>query len=136
MTRKNNAGRQEAIERLSQLLKPGDTVWTAVKHVSRSGMQRTIACYLFVDNEPRWISRTVQRATDNGWDDKRDGVKIGGCGMDMGFELIYQLSSTIWTDGFFCIGDGCPSNDHTNGDRSYVPHPHRDGGYCLRQRWL
>ena len=75
---------------------------------------------------------------------KRDGIIMGGCGMDMGFSLVYNLSSALFPDGFECIGKGddrgafsrCPSNDHTNGDRDYSPHKHSDGGYALRHRWL
>ena len=35
-----------------------------------------------------------------------------------------------------CIGAGCPSNDHINGDRNHTPHLHESGGYALRQRWI
>lgn len=37
---------------------------------------------------------------------------------------------------FECIGHGCPSNDHCNGDRDYTPHHHNSGGYALKHRWL
>jgi hypothetical protein len=74
---------------------------------------------------------------------KRDGVIVGGCGMDMGFHLISELSATLFPDGFGCTGDKCPSNDHTNGDREYTPHIagatvrwHKSGCYALRHRWL
>ena len=66
-------------------------------------------------------------------------VKITGTGiMDMGFALVYDLSRTLYPDGFECIGKDaqCPSNDHSNGDRNYAKHNHKDGGYALRQRWL
>lgn len=39
--------RQQAIERLREILKPGDTVYTIIRHVSRSGMQRSIQLLKF-----------------------------------------------------------------------------------------
>jgi hypothetical protein len=32
--------KERALKRLHELIKPGDTVYTSVKHVSRSGMSR------------------------------------------------------------------------------------------------
>jgi len=83
---------------------------------------------------------------------KSDGLIVGGCGMDMGFHVVYQLGAALWPDGFGCIGERCRSCDHSNGDRNYRPnvalttaakggppayeHWHRDSGYALRQEWL
>jgi len=64
------------------------------------------------------------------------GVKRTGAGMDMGFDLVYCLSSALWPQGFECAGERCNSNDHTNGDRDRGPHRHQDGGYALRQEWV
>src|SRR5712692_6873174 len=65
-----------------------------------------------------------------------EGIKVSGAGMDMGFHLVYSLSYDLYPDGFECIGERCPSNDHSNGDRDYSPHHHKDGGYALLQRWI
>ena len=154
---------QEAIERLRGWVKPGDTLYTSVKHVSRSGMMRSIAVYKFEDNEPLWLSYNVAKALGNTFDREREGVKIGGCGMDMGFALVYDLSYTLFKDGFACVGEGCPANDHSNGVErpvgactgddctnilhgltvdpekrpgQCVPWMHSDPGYALKQRWL
>ena len=83
-------------------------------------------------------------------------LRIGGCGFDAGFHVVYELGMMLYPDGFGCVGkpangaDGrclwCPSNDHANGDRSYERHGtvvepgfpavrehwHRSGGYALR----
>lgn len=125
-----------AAEALRELLPPGATIHTTVKHVSRSGMQRSISCYVIRDNEPRWIDSLICKAAGFTFDTKREAVKIGGCGMDMGFAIVYDVSATLYRGGFTCIGERCPSNDHSNGDRNYQPHQHADGGYALRQRWL
>ena len=126
----------EARERLLEALKPGDTVYTQVRHVSSSGMSRRISAYTIRDNEPWNISGYVARVLD--WPCDRDelSVRVSGCGMDMGFHLVYSLSRVLFRDSFDCIGERCPSNDHSNGDRNHEPHPHSDGGYALKQRWL
>lgn len=136
MTKAQKAEQEEARERLREWIKPGDTVWTVVRHVSKSGMTRDIACYLIEDNEPRWIASLVAKACGMRFNRDRDAVRIGGCGMDMGFALVYDLSHALFGGGFECIGEGCPSNDHSNGDRDYTPHPHSDSGYALTQRWI
>jgi hypothetical protein len=121
---------------LRELLPPGSTVHTTVKHVARSGMSRSISCYVIRDDSPRWIDSLICKAVGYTFDEKREAVKIGGCGMDMGFAIVYDLAYSLWGKNFSCIGKGCPSNDHSNGDRDYTPHAHSDGGYALRQRWL
>ncbi len=136
--------RQEAIASLRELLKPGDIVYTHVDHVSRSGMSRSIDVRIIRNNTPRWIARTVATAIDMGFDEKHQAVKMGGCGMDMGFALVYELSHILFPGGFECTGSAesngfahrCPSNDHSNGDRDYTPHHHSSGGYALRQQWM
>lgn len=158
MTKAQKQEQAEAIARLREWIKPGDTVYTILRHVSRSGMQRTIDC-IGLDREhaepggaPRIWAYGWNVAKALGWtfDREREGVKVSGCGMDMGFHMVYAMSATMFPDGFGCVGEGCPSNDHSNGDRDYTPcnsnahcgiasartHWHRDGGYALRQRWL
>lgn len=139
MTKQQKRERQEAIEKLRAMLKPGDTVRTILRHVSRSGMRRCVSP--IIDGEDR--SYLVALALGAKVDQKHGGIKVDGCGMDMGFHLVYGLSATLWPDGFGCVGEGgenrsarCPSNDHSNGDCDYTPHTHKNGGYALRQRWL
>jgi len=127
---------EEAIKRLREILKPGDTVYTILRHVSSSGMTRYISPVLLQpDSRPFHLDALVAQALE--WPDmyykNKQGIKVGGCGMNMGFHLVYELSRTLWPDGFDCIGEGCPSNDHFN--REEASH-HRDGGYALRQKWL
>lgn len=163
MTKAQQAERTEALARLQEWLRPGDTVYTILRHVSRSGMQRTIAPVVFLDgraDNPRFLYWNVALALGMTPDRHREGVKVGGGGMDMGFHLVYELSARLFPNGFGCIGEGCPSSDHSIGDRDYTTHVscsdctdddgdcdtckgkgavlswHRDGGYALRQRWL
>lgn len=143
----------ESMASLRESLKPGDTVTSVIRSVSRSGMSRTLDVYKFEVSGEHWKTRdngvrtlwlTFHVARVLGLSRPRDGdaLRVDGCGMDMGFHICYSLSARLWPDGFVCIGEGCPSNDHTNGDRNYSPtfrgkpHVHRDGGYALQHRWL
>ncbi len=124
--------KQEAIKNLKKLIKPGDTVYTTLIHVSKSGMYRVIGLYVIKDNQPIWISGHAAKLLE-GYDKKHEGCKASGCGMDMGFHLVHNLSYALFPDGFDCVGDKCPSNDHAN--RVDTSH-HSSGGYALHQRWM
>lgn len=134
--------REEARQKLLEMIKPGDTVYTVLRHVSRSGMYRAIDLYIMQDNQPVWISYTAAKLLE-GYDQRHEACRASGCGMDMGFHLVHNLGYALFPDGFQCTGDNrdnhyCPSNDHNN-----TPYPPRDGkmhhtsgGYALRQRWM
>ena len=132
MTRHNEAERQEAIERLRERLKPGDTIYTILRSVSRSGMSRHISTMIARDGQIDDVTWLVARAIGCRRNDRDGGIVITGCGMDMCFEVVYLLGQALWPEGFLCVGDGCQSNEHVNGDRNYAPHHHKDGGYALR----
>lgn len=134
--------RDEALTRLRNLLPPGTTVYTTVKHVSRSGMHRLISAYVVHDGAPQWLDGYIDSAGVFTCDRKRSGLRVGGCGMDAGFHVVYELGQVLYPGGFGCIGrkqesanekwapelyktqwiNVCPSNDHSNGDRDYTPH--------------
>ena len=164
--RVSKADQQAAIEELRTMLPPGSTVTTVLRHVSKSGMSRDIDCFKlghFGEDHHAWLSRLIGKATGGHMlRNKQNALRISGCGMDMGFAIVYELSYALYRDGFGCIGEGCPSNDHSDGDRDYTPHGlfddegkpenrepylgevadgcrahwHADGGYALCQRWL
>lgn len=160
MTKRSSLKTQErnaAIERLRGWLKPGDTVCTILRHVSASGMQREIGIVIPTPDGGRFLHPNHAVATALGLRlGKRDGVIVNGCGMDMGFHVTYNLARVLWPAGFGCVGERCPSNDHSNGDRDRTPHYdgtprnaeevgkdlipyshyHKDGGYALRSEWL
>lgn len=114
---------QEARERLLQWLKPGDTVYTILRHRSASGMSRRISP-VQLPTEPGGYFHHLDRSVaillglkgDNG-----EGVTIGGCGMDMGFALVYDLAGALWPKGYDCIGKDCPAADHNNARRAHCP---------------
>lgn len=74
---------------------PGSVAYTVLRHVSSSGMQRRISVLGVMGGEIvclDWaVSRVLgRRVHPNG------GIIIGGCGMDMGFALIYDLTATLY----------------------------------------
>jgi hypothetical protein len=135
MATKIERERDEAISELRKIMLPGDTLYTVLRHVSRSGMSRDIDVYLMTPNGLRYLSYWAAKATGNRMAPKGDGVRMGGCGMDMGFALVYSISRAVFPNGHVCIGDKCPSSDHCNHPRDTFTE-HSDGGYALNHRWL
>lgn len=171
MTKQAQRERDEARTKLREWIKPGDTVYTVLDHVSRSGMNRHIRVVLLscegtrhvesvdpqtgkptdyvrkdsigvADRHPNYLVGTalgIPHARRNGR--PQDALSVGGCGMDMGFHLVYELSHALYGAGYACLGKGtCPSNYHSNHRRSEdgperFDLTHTDG-YALRHRWL
>src|SRR3990167_25227 len=148
MTKKEKEARKEkAIEYLKEYLKPGDRVYTVLNHASRSGMMRHIDVVIPTKSDDGTlgiyrISHLVADVLDYRQAD--DGsLKVGGCGMDMGFHVVYGLSRVLFRDSFHCIGEKCRSNDHSNDrDGSWsrekpenIGRLDSDGGYALTQSW-
>lgn len=140
--RKQEKEAAEARERLLEApgaLTPGTTVYTILRHVSRSGMLRCIDLVVLEDGQPYEITYNAARAMGDRIDDKTGGIRVSDCGMDMGFDLVYNLGRTLYPHGYDCPGELCQSNDHSNHPRparvAGSMH-HNDGGYAFRHRWL
>lgn len=110
--------REYCIKHLRDMLRPGDVIYTVLRHVSASGMSRRIDLYTIRDNRMAFLTGYAAGAIGWKWGDKA-GIVVGGCGMDMGFHLVYTLSHTLFPDGF---KDGQDER--------------KDGGYALRHEWL
>jgi thiamine pyrophosphate-dependent acetolactate synthase large subunit-like protein len=87
--------KQNAVEKLRELLKDGDIVYTHVEHVSSSGMYRHIKPIIIRNNEPLTLPWAVAHALGYPYKEKTHSVGIGGCGMDMGFHLVDVLGRTL-----------------------------------------
>lgn len=132
---------EESLQSLRDLLIPGETVYTNLRSCSSSGMSRSIDFYVLRDNSPRRITFDLCRVLGLSRHKRTEAAVLGGCGMDMGFHGVYGLSRTVFSEGFKCIGKGCPANDHNNEHFSGQPKiekggTHSDPGYALRHRWL
>jgi len=116
----------QAKEYLLTILKPASKVYTTVNKVASSGMSRTLSCYVVVDNEIVCINWYIERLGLFKRNDQGH-LKVSGCGMDMGFHVVYNLGRTLFPEGFQVEGRG------RNGDTSGFD---RDGGYALKHSWL
>ena len=108
---------------LRKMLKPGDTVYTILRRCAESGMSRDVSVVVSTDTGIRCLDSLVADATDYTLA-KGQGVRMSGCGMDMGFALVYALGSALWPEG-------TPEpHGRRNGE------PDSCGGYALRHEWL
>ena len=93
-----------SVEYSTELLKKhfpkGATVWLVIRQVSRSGMYRHISCHSVHDSEVSWLSYHVAKVLKWTYKEKTHSVGVGGCGMDMGFHLVYNLASILYDDGY------------------------------------
>ena len=94
------------------------TVYHSVTHVSRSGMSRSIKFYIIRDGQPLSIDWLMVASGSGTHDKKNGGIKVHGCGMDMGFNSVYNLSWRLF-----------------NGTARHKRYG-RDAGYILSSRWM
>jgi hypothetical protein len=79
----------EAAKELNNILKdiPTDTIYTVIRHVSTSGMQREISVKMIDAGRIIHLDYLVSTATGRKLG-KHGGIVMKGCGMDMGFALV------------------------------------------------
>lgn len=94
--KKDDTVKTDAIQRLQEMIHAGDTLYTVLRHVSSSGMSRCISVYVIHDNTPVCLDFWTSRALGLRRDEKRDGLIVGGSGMDMGFWLVYNLEGVVF----------------------------------------
>ena len=82
-------------------------VYVTVTSVSRSGMSRQMK--VLVGNSTTGnisnITRRVARVLGWRYSDRNGTVTVDGCGMDMGFHLVYSLSHALYGDGYALAKD-------------------------------
>jgi len=120
MTTKITRKQEEQLDRdyareqlLTNYVKEGQTVYTVLRSVSSSGMTRNISLYIAdgdkIEDITYWAS-IASGATLREVNGSR-AIRVNGCGMDMGFHLVYNLSSVLF-------------------------HGKDRAGYILKQAWL
>jgi hypothetical protein len=98
---------------LTHYVTQGATVYTILRSRSASGMSRTISLAVALDGKMQDITYYAAQALGerlietNG----RRAIRQNGCGTDMGFNLVYNLSSVLF-----------------KGEER--------AGYILRQEWI
>ena len=100
---------------LSYYIKEGQTVYTSIKSVSSSGMSRTMSLYVVDGDKIQNITYYVAQALDWPLVEKNGSrvLRVGGCGMDMGFHTVYTLARVLFSGSV----EG-------------------DAGYSLRHEWI
>ena len=115
---------QDEIDRLKAWIEGNNyTVYTVLRHVSKSGMQREISVVIPITTHgrtqandatilpvpiPMHVRQFVhpssiiaallgRRYTEA---HGHNAVVCNGCGMDMGFDLVYNLSARLYGDGY------------------------------------
>ena len=149
MTKRQSLEVEEAKKTLREILPPGSTVLCILRSVSRSGMSREISFLTETHRDVTGLFGIVGEYRRG----NRDGLKVTGCGMDMGFAVVYDVSRRLYPDGFGVKGEGPlgheirpDTKEHAaqavakgvkfygrNGDASGWDN---DGGYALESRWI
>lgn len=86
--------KNEAIKELKTWMKPSGKIVIVITKVSQSGMSRRMKVYKPSKNglsNITWLVAKVCELPENA-----DGVRVGGCGMDMCFWLADRISYELW----------------------------------------
>lgn len=113
---------EQSKQKLLDMIKPGQTVYCILRHVSTSGMSRRISLAVCEDGNMRNIDYLVSIATS--FKLGKDGLIVSGCGMDMGFHVVYTLGYCLWPNG----------TPTAHGSRNGAPDS--NGGYALKSQWI
>lgn len=135
MARYSETDVKESIKRLRKICPPGTTVYTVLRHVSRSGMMREISLYVIRKGELRSITWDAARALKNPINRGHSfwALRVSGAGMDMGFHVVNSLSYAL--HGYKSKGDGAAPD--AQGIPFHKTRPgHYRAGYSLNQRWM
>lgn len=122
-TQEHDADYAHALAQLRGILPEGSTVYTILRHVSRSGMSRRISFKgITVEQDGLTLSPVPSIYHLDGYIatvmemplpryDKPQGLRVDGYGMDMGYHVVYNLSRVLYPNA-------------------------EEVGYSLNHRWL
>lgn len=93
--------RDKSLETLRKLCPRGSTIYYVIRSVSKSGMSRTIDFYTIAESygkqELVYLSGYISDVL--GYNRNRQGsLKVSGCGMDMGFHVVYGVSCKLYCE--------------------------------------
>ncbi|MHA1835245.1 MAG: hypothetical protein ACTSV7_14820 [Candidatus Baldrarchaeia archaeon] len=93
----------DAKKELKKLLPKGSIVYTVLRHTSPSGMTRWVDMLYVKNNEIGKVPPSLVEQLE-GWpfsyDIRKEGWKVTGVGMDVGFQLVYTLSYLLYNDDY------------------------------------
>tara|TARA_X000001388_G_scaffold60196_2_gene45541 strand:+ start:432 stop:740 length:309 start_codon:yes stop_codon:yes gene_type:complete len=88
-------------EILQDMFPKGSTAYTLATKVAPSGMSRHIMVAGSSEKgRVQNVSWYIAEFLDWKYKDDTRSVFVGGCGMDMGFHLVYTLSNILYDDGY------------------------------------
>jgi hypothetical protein len=92
----NKQQQEVAINELNNILKDiqTDTIYTVLRHVSSSGMQREISVKMIDAGRIIHLDYLVSTAL-NMKVGKHNGIVVKGCGMDMGFHIVHNILRAV-----------------------------------------
>jgi len=100
---KNEEEREKIKNELKELLEKGNkTIYQVALNVGSYGTSRTIANFIAtgkgeIINIDWYICKILSYVK---FDDDRRGTRVYGCGMDMGFYIVYHLGIALYNDGY------------------------------------
>jgi hypothetical protein len=101
MSSKIERGKEiEAQGYLLECIREGDTIYTVLLSVSSNGMNRHIMTVIRTEKGVRNISRLIAQALGMKFNNDKNCISISGCGMDMGFSIVYDLGSVLFNAGY------------------------------------
>lgn len=107
-------------------------LYTKCVYVSSSGMMRHIDVYFMKENKPIYLNWYIEKLGTykrGRFDAKNsDSLRVGGCGIDMGFHVVYGLSHQVFK--------GLDFAQFKIKGRNGEQYETSDEGYLLTQRWF
>ena len=90
---------QNLTKDLKKKVKKDSEIIVVIHKVSKSGMQRKMSAFVIYKKQLVNLNfdiakLDIARRNDN------NHLVVNGCGMDMGFHLVYTLSSILFKDGY------------------------------------
>lgn len=91
--------KQQAIDSLNNIfdLMPQEkrVIYCVLRSVSSTGMSRVIDFYTVINDKPQYLSGLIRMALGYRMA-KNGGLVVRGCGMDMGFHVVYSVASVLY----------------------------------------
>src|SRR5688500_9376607 len=99
------ADKTNALAMLRKFAPKGSTIYCVLRSVSKSGMSRRIDFFALQKADrksgrdyiyPQYLTGWMSAAGLGSLRDGKQGMRVDGCGMDMGFHVVNNLSYTLY----------------------------------------
>lgn len=91
--------RDNAIEKLRELVPQGATIYVLLRRKNALGTCRWLEFYHIRDNELRCITWDVAQAIDGPYCRQHDALRVTGAGLDVGYASVDHLSQVLFGTG-------------------------------------